>query len=371
MRKTKLFLVTGACLAALLVTTGSATAGTNPSSTASPICPIGNRDTLQQCAADFAQNLQSKILAGVCLAIGKLPPLPTAPPATITALHAGVVNNLVTLGLTPAVKQAYDITLNHVKGNSVFLANSIKDHSLTGDLFMSADASVNQTLIGPANGNWVDWFTVFARNEVVLAYSPTSKFAADFQHKPWYEVLQEPGVKLGRDNPDLDPLGYYDLFVAQLAEKYYGIPDLKQKILGDDNNPDQIVNTTPSQLTDGTFDAEFFYLSGAAYSGLPYVTLPDQVNLSNPDLASQYAQASYTTNIGQTFHGAPIQVSIAPLRGGNTRAADDVIQLLDSAQGADLLRQFHFLPSPILAGGNINHIPLPLRCQIQGTYQTP
>lgn len=64
-------------------------------------------------------------------------------------------------------------------------------------------------------------------------------------------------------------------------------------------------------------------------------------------------------------------MSIAPLRGGDTRTADEVIQLLDSAQGADLLRQFHFLPSPILAGGNINHIPLPLSCQIQGTYQTP
>ncbi|MGH3670234.1 MAG: substrate-binding domain-containing protein [Pseudonocardiaceae bacterium] len=174
----------------------------------------------------------------MCLAIGKLP-LPKAPPATITDLHAGVFNNLVPLGLKPAVKQAYDITLNDIGGNSVKLANSIKDHSLIGDLYMSADASVNQTLMGPANGNWVSWFTVFARNEVVLAYDPNNKFAADFQNKPWYQVLKEPGIKLGRYDPNLDPLGYYTLFVAQLAEKYYGIPGLKQQILGADYNPDQ------------------------------------------------------------------------------------------------------------------------------------
>ncbi len=367
MQKRKLLLVIAACLGALMLTVGTATASAYPTDTTSPACPIGTGDTLAQCVANFEQNLQSKILAGVCLAIGKLP-LPKAPPATITDLHAGVFNNFVPLGLTPAVKQTLGITLHDIGGNSVRLANSIKDHSLTGDLYMSADASVNQTLMGAANGNWVDWFTVVARNQVVLAYDPTSKFAADFQTKPWYQVLQEPGIKLGRYDPNLDPLGYYTLFVAQLAEKYYGIPGLKQQVLDADNNPNQIIT---ANFPDGKSDAAFYYRSDATFDKTPYVTLPDQINLSNPDFASQYAQASYTTNIGQTFHGAPIQHSIAPLRGGNTRAADEVIHLLDSPQGADLVSQFGFLPSPILAGGNINHIPLPIRCQIQGTYQNP
>jgi hypothetical protein len=141
--------------------------------------------------------------------------------------------------------------------------------------------------------------------------------------------------------PQSRPTGYYDLFVGQLAEKYYGIPGLKQQILGADTNPNQVINTNPTYL-------------------------------SNPDFTSEYAQASYTTNIGQTFHGAPIRVSIAPLRNGNTHAADEVIRLLDSpTQGAALLRQFHFLPSPILAGGNIHAIPLPIRCETMGTYQNP
>jgi molybdate/tungstate transport system substrate-binding protein len=323
-------------LAALILTAGSATADTTAADPPLPICPVGSGVTLQQCVDNFVNDLQQQIL--------------------------------VPLGLTPAVKQAFDITLNDIGGNSVKLANSIKNHSLTGDLYMRADASVNQTLMGPANGNWVDWFTVFARNQVVLAYDPHSKFAADFQTKPWYQVLQEPGIKLGRYDPNLDPLGYYTLFVAQLAEKYYNIPGLKQKILGDDNNPNQIIT---ANFPDGVSDAAFYYRSDATFDKTPFVTLPDQINLSNLDFTSFYAQASYTTNIAQTFHGAPIQQSIAPLRGGKTRAAEEVIYLLDSPQGADLVNQFGFLPSPILAGGNINHIPLPLRCQIKGIYHTP
>jgi molybdate/tungstate transport system substrate-binding protein len=254
MRKTKLFLVIGACLATLVLTAGTAAARTTSSDPSPPVCPVGNGFISPQCTTGLADDLQQKILAGVCLAIRKLP-LPKAPPATITALHAGVFNNFVPLGLTPAVKQTYDITLKDIGGNSVFLTNSIKDRSLTGDLFMSADASVNQTLMGPANGNWVDWFTVFARNQVVLAYDPTSKFAADFQTKPWYQVLQEPGIKLGRYDPNRDPLGYYTLFVAQLAEKYYGIPGLKQQILGADNNPNQLIT---ANFPDGKSDAAFY-----------------------------------------------------------------------------------------------------------------
>jgi len=205
-RKRNLLPVIAACLATLTLTVGTATASPNPANTTMRGCPIGTGDTLAQCVANFADSLETKILARVCPAIENLPPLPKPAPATITALHAGVVSNLLTGGLEPTVKQTYDITLHDVSGNSVALANSIKNGPLTGDLFMSADASVNQTLMGDANGNWVTWFTVFARNEVVLAYSPTSPFANDFKTKPWYQVLEEPGIKLGRDDPNLDPL---------------------------------------------------------------------------------------------------------------------------------------------------------------------
>ena len=47
---------------------------------------------------------------------------------------------------------------------------------------------------------------------MVIGYNPTSKFATDLQaasngSKPWYQVLEEPGLRLGRTDPALDPKG--------------------------------------------------------------------------------------------------------------------------------------------------------------------
>lgn len=164
-------------------------------------------------------------------------------------------------------------------------------------------------MTGPANGSWLRWYAVFAHNAVVLAYGPRSRFASEFEaaragRVPWYQVLTQPGIRLGRDDPNLDPLGYYDLFVGALAERYYGVPGLQASILGSDTNPAQVLNTSPALLTSGRLDAEFMYESGAADAGVPYVTLPDAINLSNPALSATYATVSYTTDKRQVFRGS-------------------------------------------------------------------
>jgi molybdate/tungstate transport system substrate-binding protein len=46
---------------------------------------------------------------------------------------------------------------------------------------------------------------------------------------------------LGRTDPNTNPGGYYALFVAGLAERYYAIPGLKQRLLGADTNPAQLL----------------------------------------------------------------------------------------------------------------------------------
>ena len=188
---------------------------------------------------------------------------------TIKVLHAGSITNLVQNGLAPALKAEKGITVLNERGNSVFLANSIKDRSMVGDLFMSADAAVNYTLMNESGGHWVKWFVIFARNSVVVAYSPKSKYVNDFEKAkrgelPWYEVLLKPDIKFVRDNPDLDPLGYYGLFVSALAQDHYKVPNLKERILGSDTNPQQVVNTSVSLLTRGEVDAMFMYKTGAA-----------------------------------------------------------------------------------------------------------
>ena len=150
----------------------------------------------------------------------------------VKVLHAGSLTSLVRGGLGPALSDAYGIEVESEPGHSVALALAIRDGRLHGDLYLSAAAEVNQLLLEPANGECIGWFVVFARNTAVLAYSPNSRFLADFERArsgdiPWYQVLLQPGVQIRRNDPHLDPMGYYTLLVCMLAERYYGIPDLK------------------------------------------------------------------------------------------------------------------------------------------------
>ena len=161
--------------------------------------------------------------------------------------------------------QESGITLESESGHSVALAMAIKDQRVSGDAFLSADAEVNQILLGSTNGDWIRWFVIFARNSVVLAYSPKSRFIADFEQArsgkiAWYQVLLQPGVKLFRNDPNLDPMGYYTLLVCALAQKHYRIPDLKQNLLGSDTNPAQVSRLNIGQLERGEIDAMFLYL---------------------------------------------------------------------------------------------------------------
>ena len=92
--------------------------------------------------------------------------------SSLKVLHAGSLTSLVRQGLGPALSDAHGIVIESEPGHSVALATAIKEGRLRGDLYLSADAEVNQLLLGPANGAWIGWFAVFARNAVVLAYSP-------------------------------------------------------------------------------------------------------------------------------------------------------------------------------------------------------
>src|ERR1700722_19811742 len=72
-----------------------------------------------------------------------------------------------------------------------------------GDVFISASPKVNTGLMGQANGDHVTWYVNFAESPLMIGYNPQSKFAADFKNKRWDQVLQEPGIRIGRTDPKL------------------------------------------------------------------------------------------------------------------------------------------------------------------------
>jgi molybdate/tungstate transport system substrate-binding protein len=233
---------------------------------------------------------------------------------------------------------------------------------------------VNQLLLGPANGEWIKWFVIFACNAVVLAYSPNSRFLADFEQAhsgaiPWHQVLLQPGIKLTRNDPNLDPMGYYTVLVCALAEKYYRLPGLKQHLLGGDTNPAQINGINLARLERGEIDALFLYQRAVGELILPYLLLPDEINLSNQNLATPYARVQFTTNTGQTFRGKPISFSAAVLRNAQQpQAALQVVEYLLSPAGQQRVLAAHFLPGTALVGGDMTALSDQLRPLIQGPY---
>jgi molybdate/tungstate transport system substrate-binding protein len=269
-----------------------------------------------------------------------------APKSKISVFYAGSLVNLMEKKIGPAFTQTSGYPYEGEGKGSTALANEIKGKLRTPDIFISADANVDKNLMGSANGNYVSWYTPFARTSIVIGYNPSGKLAADFQAaangtKPWYQVLEEPGVRLGRTDPALDPKGVRTIIVMELAQQYYHQPTLSQKILGTTENASQIFpeEELVTRLGSGQLDAGFFYLNEVKEQNLPYITLPNQVNLSDPSLNSTYAQATYTDpKTGKTTKGAATVYTITiPSTSKNNAGAIAFVSFLYSPQGEAIL----------------------------------
>lgn len=274
---------------------------------------------------------------------------PTAPSATkskISVLYAGSLVNLMEKQVGPAFSQATGYPYEGEGKGSTALANEIKGRLRMPDIFISASAAVDEGLMGADNGSYVSWYAPFIRTSLVIGYNDRSKFATDLQaaangSKPWYQVLEEPGLRLGRTDPALDPKGARTIILMELAQQYYNQPNLSQKILGSPENASQIFpeEELVARLGSGQLDAGFFYLNEVKEQNLPYITLPVQINLSDPAYNSTYAKASYTDpQTSQTTKGSAIVYTITiPNTSKNKAGAIAFVNFLFSAQGKAIL----------------------------------
>ena len=330
-------------------------------------------------AALFLVAPATALLLALALAGAVATPDSPAADNPVQIANAGVLGSLVA-GLKTLVP---GVTITNTTGGSVALAQAIENgtQSPAPDMFGSADASVNESLLGDANHNKERWFAAFAGNSIVMQYStsPANPHHADFASlqagteawwQPLVDIVNTGGtVNLCRSDPNADPSGYYTLFVFQLAEAAYpsNAAALK-KVLGSDTNPAQITSAcstgpggTTKSLANGGLDVNFTYLSSAASSTTAFATLPDAINLGNPDDVANYATASFTNTMGQTFHGGVIRPSIAPLEGAAGATGAEQVLLYMFQNQASLNTQFHFNSSALYAGGDPTSIPFELR----------
>ena len=147
---------------------------------------------------------------------------------SVTVLYAGSLLTLMQQKIDPAFKAATGYTVNGISAGSKALATQIKSGVVAGDVFISASPTVNDSLAGPSNGNWVSSYDKFGDSALVLGYNPSSKFAAALKSKGWYDVVDLPGFLLGRTDPATDPKGVLAVNALDGVALSYARPALAQ-----------------------------------------------------------------------------------------------------------------------------------------------
>ncbi|MGH8148409.1 MAG: extracellular solute-binding protein [Steroidobacteraceae bacterium] len=195
---------------------------------------------------------------------------------SVNVLYAGSLVHLMEDGVRPAFDRASGDHFRGFAGGSKQLAREIAGRLRPVDVFVSANPKVNAMLTGAAHGAWESWYVDFAQSPLVIGYARASRFAADFRSKPWYRVLLEPGIRIGRTDPKLDPKGALTLQLLERAETFYHEPGLAQRVLGAPENAAQVLpeDALVGRLQTGLIDAGFFYSTETASAGIPTVALP-------------------------------------------------------------------------------------------------
>src|SRR5258708_32212803 len=195
---------------------------------------------------------------------------------TVQVLYAGSLGSVLEKSVGPEFEKASGFTYQGEGQGSLGAAKMIFDGLRSPDVFISADAAVNDKVLMTPDKKLTDWYVTFASSAMVLGFNPKSKFNSIFEQVqagkvPWYEALKTPGLKLGRTDPNLDPKGYRARCLFHLAENYYRPNDLLS-LLGAPANPAQIFPDPQLliRMESGQLDAGFFYRHEVVAHKMPF-----------------------------------------------------------------------------------------------------
>jgi molybdate/tungstate transport system substrate-binding protein len=262
--------------------------------------------------------------------------------------------------LLKAFKDAHpDVVPAQENSGSLEAVRKLTDLGKIPDVIGVADYGVIAKLLIPRHATW---YATFARNAMVLIYSDQSIGAKEINPQNWWQVLLRPGIRAGHSDPALDPNGYRALMVFQLAERFYRQPGLAGKL--ERAFPPRYMRPKEADLTAliqaGELDYSWSYASLARTAGLRYVDLPDEIDLSNPKLADQYARASVRVpsehrsgRDSVEFRGEPIVYALtSPTEAPHPRTAEAFVRFVFSPEGKAIIKQngFTLLEQPLLAG---------------------
>ncbi|MDE8349662.1 MAG: extracellular solute-binding protein [Acidocella sp.] len=279
-----------------------------------------------------------------------------------TVAFAGSMGVVMDEGVGPAFQAKSGAQYQGIGQAAMALAHLLSAKTMMADVFIPVSPAPMKAveeagLVDEGQGIPV------ASTQIVLAYSPASKFAAAIAKAgtkagaksggaAWTKILQEPGFRFGRTDPTTDPQGQYVLYTLQLAEMLYKMPGLAKTIAGPDVNEAQIF-TEPSllsRLQEGQIDATLGYQSAVVSQKLPFIALPSEINFSDPSKNKDwYSKASLTlTSKGtsKTLHPGLLVFYAAALKNAtNPTAAQGFVDFLASQTGQAIFAEYGYGPA--------------------------
>ncbi len=285
-------------------------------------------------------------LAGVCAgllaragATKSLTPLQVA--------YAGSMGSMMDGGIRPAIAKALGAELQGRAQGSSGLANLIVAQSIRPDVFISVTAAPMRIVLKAGKTKSA---IPIARTEMVIAYSPKSQYAAalakasDRGAQPWWQIVATPGFRFGRTDPNADPQGLNVIFTMQLAERYYHQPGLAGKVLGPQINAQRIFQEPQvmGRLQAGQLDASSAYKTQPAALGLPFISLPAEINLGVASMENEYQRASVTLS-GKAHRPSPLVFYAAVLKDApQPKLAGRFLVWLHGPAARQILARYHY-----------------------------
>jgi molybdate/tungstate transport system substrate-binding protein len=226
---------------------------------------------------------------------------------------------------------------------SLVCARKVTELKKPCDIVASADYLVINELLIP---EYAEWSLRFATNEMVIAFNEKSKYSSAINTSNWADILLRSDVIYSRSDPDSDPCGYRTILALLLAEKYYNRPGLAKRFL--EKNQEYI---RPKEvdlvalLETNAADYMFQYKSVAIQHNLKFISLPDEINLSDPAMDTIYNSVSVYVSAERPgsrmkVKGEYINYSMTILKNApSAREAERFMDFILSNDGLEILRK--------------------------------
>ena len=277
--------------------------------------------------------------------------------ATLDVAYAGSMSSLMEGPVKSSAARTLKLDFHgHGQGSSA-LAQLIAGGSLHPDVFIPITPGPALTILRAGKA---DSAQPIAHTEMVIAYSPKSRFASRFDaaakgKADLWKILLEPGLRFGRTDPVVDPQGRNIIFTMMLAAKTNKRADLVEKILGPAINEKQIFTepTVMARLQSGELDAASAYKVQPGPLNLPYVKLPADINLSSQDVRAEHPDVTLSVG-GKSYNPEPLIYYVAALKDArNPAGAKAFVEWLKGDEGRAIFHKHNYDPpgnaSPLLA----------------------